>query len=72
MPLNIGHAEDAYLEGSTMFEEFIMKFELEFSKPIKDQILQAQLQMLPEPVRKQLQELNPEAYNMVIESIGGG
>lgn len=62
MALNQLDAADAYLEGHAAFEEWRKEFEAAFYEPVRRMMGAMLLASLPEPVKRELQRMSPEAY----------
>lgn len=71
MSTNIAHAEDAWLNAETLFEEWAIKFIQEWYRPIAEMQIGMLLKTLPPDVAEQLRAMNPEGYELMIKKYGG-
>jgi len=65
MPRTVDQVEDAWLEGSVEFDEFIQQFEVDFMKPVEMRFQKMMWATLTDADKKLLQTLAPEAYEEV-------
>ena len=56
MPLDIRNAEQAWLTGTTKFEEWKEKFETRWYAPLGERLVRTMIASLPAEVRKQLDQ----------------
>ncbi len=61
----IDQVEDAWLAGSTDFDEFIAKFEVDFMKPVELRFQKMMWATLTDVDKKLLQAMAPEAFEEV-------
>jgi hypothetical protein len=69
MPLTQLQAEDAWLFGKASFEQFLAKFQAEWTAPIADMYMNVAFNMLPPEVQQQLKSLAPDAYDTFVQSM---
>jgi len=72
MPVNIGHAEEAWLNAETLITEWMQDFIREWYRPVAEMQIGMLLKTLPDEVKVQLQAMNPEAYDVLMKSYMGG
>lgn len=66
----IADVEDAFLEGSTQFEEWKAEFDRQFFEPLRDTITAIAIQSLTPEQRAALRDMNPIAYDAVSKRLG--
>lgn len=71
MTLTIFDAESAFLDGLVQFDDWKNKFEAEWLQPLGETLIASALQSLDPEAHMMLREMNPEAYDRVVEKIGG-
>jgi hypothetical protein len=65
MPRTVDQVEDAWLEGSIDFDEFIQKFEVDFMKPVELRFQKMMWASLSDADKELLKALAPDAYEEV-------
>jgi len=61
MPLNISHAEGAYLSAKDRINQFMQKFDYEWHEPVRKALMGALMASMPPEVKAQLKAMSPEA-----------
>jgi len=64
---NIRNAESAYLMASARYKDWLAQFLEEWNRPIADAAMIAAWEMMPDEIKDQMREANPEAYDQVAE-----
>ena len=72
MPVNIAHAEDAWLNAEALITEWMGEFIREWYRPVAEMQLGLLLSTLPDEVKAQLEMMNPEAYQALMKTYAGG
>jgi len=67
MPVTIADLEDAWLAGSTAFDDFLKEWEQKFNAPVAETMIQMLWQQLPQEAHAELRKMSPEAYAQVEE-----
>jgi TRAP-type C4-dicarboxylate transport system substrate-binding protein len=67
MPVTIADLEDAWLAGSTAFDDFLSEWEKKFNAPVAETMVQMVWQKLPPEAHAALRQMSPEAYAQVEE-----
>jgi hypothetical protein len=69
--MDITDAEDAYLSGHSEFMEWQAEFQALWYGPLMMSTLRALMGTLPPEVHSQLRSHNPQAYDTVMQMMGG-
>jgi len=72
MTTNIGHAEEAWLNAETLIQEWMGDFIKEWYRPVAEMQMGLLLSTLPDEVKAQLEAMNPEAYQVLLNTYSGG
>ncbi len=75
MPLNVSHAESAYLTATARHKKWKEKFMQQWAQPVTDMMIVGFWDSLPEPIKEQLRLENPDAVKEVeerVEAVRGG
>ncbi len=70
MTLTIADAEDAYLSGTTDFEQWQREFEEMFYGPLRETMMAVMWDSMDEATKAQLQKMSPEAFEIMEDNYG--
>jgi hypothetical protein len=71
MPLNISKASDAWLMGSSRFEQWKAKFEQEWHQPVLEMQVLAMWESLSDEGKAVFKGEYPELYELLVSRPGG-
>lgn len=62
-------AESAWLFAQARYKEWVEKFMERWNRPIVDAAMIAAWNLMPDEIKKQMREANPDAYDQVEERV---
>lgn len=71
MTVTVKDAEDAYLEGRSEFEAWREEFINAWTAPIRTALMAIIFQQLPPEMHATLKQMAPEAYEAMMQELGG-
>lgn len=71
-PLNVRDAEDAFLDGHAVFQDWLDEFQSTWERPAVRSLVAATLARIPPEIQAQLEVTNPEAFARVRQMLEEG
>lgn len=69
MTMNIDHVEDAWLDGSTEFDQFIAKFESDFFDPVQRRLMMTMYATMTDQEKEQARTALGEKFTAIEEQM---